>query len=151
MKRILLKSCLILSCSILLIACKKDDPAPEDTTPTTPGVNKGDFSWTAGASTVAADSAYFYSQFTTVFAFKNGTSNSIEINLSALSAGSYSLSSATGNALTFVTGATTYTANTGSCNITASANNKLSGNFSATLHGGTLTAISGTFSNILQK
>jgi hypothetical protein len=139
-------------CTFLFITCKKGDEAePEDPINNGP-VATGGLTWKAGSgATVTADSAYYYSQFTTVYAFKNGLNNSLEINLSALSAGSYSMSSATGNNLTFVTNATTYTASSGSFNITSTANNKLSGNFSVTLNGGALTSLSGEFNAIPQR
>src|SRR4051812_23577752 len=95
----------ILVLSIFATGCKKDDTNPA-ATPTP--VSTGTFSWTAGSGPkVTADSSHYYSSFTTIFAFKNGSSNSIEINLSSLAVGAYSLSSATGNALTFVTASTT--------------------------------------------
>ncbi len=141
---------IILLSGAALSSCKKDEAEPETNNP---GANPGsDFNWkTSSGSQVTADSAYYYGQFTTVFAFKNGLSNSIEINLSALSAGNYSISSTTGNALTFVTASTTYTANSGYCNISGVSNNKLAGTFSVALSGGTLTSVSGSFSGIAQR
>jgi hypothetical protein len=139
----------LLFCTLFFVTCKKE-AAPETEDPSNNGpVAAGSFSWKAGSgATVTADSAYYYSQFTTIYAFKNGLSNSLEVNLSALSAGSYSLSSATGNMLTFITNATTYTASSGSFNITGTANNKLTGNFTAAFSGGTLTSLSGEFDAI---
>jgi len=132
--------------SLLLSGCKKDETTPGTTT--TPA-NNSSFTWTAGSgSKVTADSANYYSSITTIYAFKNGASNSIEINLSSLAVGAYSISSATGNALTFVTSSTTYTAHSGNVNITTSNGTRLSGTFSASLSGGTLTSISGDFTNI---
>src|SRR6218665_2434148 len=149
MNSFLCRSLLLLACVLFFITCKKEEePEPEEPANNGP-VNAGSLNWKVGSgATVTADSAYFYSQFTTVYAFKNGLNNSLEVNLSALSIGSYSLSSATGNILTFITNSTTYTASSGSFNITGTTNNKLSGNFNATFSTGTLTSLSGEFNMI---
>jgi len=136
---------------LLLTGCQKDDTKPTEDPTTTP-VSVGGFSWTpSGGSQVVADSAHYYNSFTTIFAFKNGNANSFEINLSSLAVGAYTLSSATGNALTFVTASTNYTANSGSVFITTNNGSKLSGTFNATLNGGTLASVSGQFKDILGK
>jgi hypothetical protein len=149
MKTFLSRTFFLLFCTLLFIACKKEaEPETEEPVDNGP-VAAGNLTWKAGSgATVTADSAYYYSQFTTIYAFKNGLSHSLEVNLSALSAGSYSLSSATGNMLTFITNATTYTSSSGSFNITSTVNNKLTGNFTAAFSGGTLTSISGEFNAI---
>ena len=154
MKKTAVKITLLLALSLAIFTgCQKDnaDPATDDPGTTTP-VNKGSFSWTpAGGTSVTADSAHYYSSFTTIFAFKNGNANSFEINLSSLAVGAYTLSSATGNALTFVTAATTYTAHSGSVLITTNNGSKMSGTFSATLNGGSITGVSGQFTDIPKK
>lgn len=137
--------------ALFFSACKKDDTSPDTTTPTPPA-STGGFTYTpAGGSQVIADSAHYYSSFTTIFAFKNGTSNSFEINLSSLAVGAYTLSSATGNALTFVTSSTTYTAHTGNVFITTNNGSKLSGTFTSTLSGGSITSVSGQFKDLPGK
>ena len=136
---------------VFLVACAKNKDEPAPVTPTV-AVNKGSFTWLPNTgSAVTADSAFYYTQFTTIFAFKNGNNSSIEINLSALTVGTYSFSALTGNVLTYINGSSTYIAPSGSCNITAAANNKLSGNFNVNLSGGALTSMSGTFTDILKK
>ncbi|MES2680763.1 MAG: hypothetical protein V4635_12800 [Bacteroidota bacterium] len=115
--------------TLFLVACAKDKDEPEPD-PTSPGT-QGTFNWQPSpGSPVIADSAYYYFQINTIYAFKNGNNNSVEIVLSSMSAGNYSFSSTTGNDFTFVSGSTTYTAGSGSLNITSAANNKLSGNLS---------------------
>jgi hypothetical protein len=143
------RSSLLLFCALFFVTCKKEsdpEPEPENNNP----ANPGDFRWkTSGGATVVADSAYYYSQFTTIYAFKNGTSTSIEVNLSSLAAGSYSLSSATGNVLTYVQNASTFTSAAGSFNIANTSNNKLSGDFDCSISNGSIaTTLSGTFNTI---
>ena len=151
MNKLFFRSALIIASLLVFSNCaKEDEPQPED--PENPVITAGQFTWKPGsAASVTADSAYYYSQFTTIYAFKNGYANMIEVNLSSLTAASYSLSSATGNALTFITASTTHTASSGSFNITAAANNKLSGNFSANLAGGSVTSITGSFTDIPKR
>jgi PBP1b-binding outer membrane lipoprotein LpoB len=145
----------IVFCILIMSSCaKKEDSFEPDTSGNTenPADNKGSFTWTTSSGqSVTADSAHYYSQFTTIFAFKNGTSNSIEMNLSALSLGTYSFSSTSGNAFAFVDGSTNYDASSGSLTITASANNRLSGSFNTNLTGGAITSLSGTFTDIKKK
>lgn len=154
MKKITFKLTLLLSLSLLIFSgCQKDNADPKVDDPgTTAPVNKGSFSWTpAGGSAITADSAHYYTSFTTIFAFKNGNATTFEINLSSLAVGAYTLSTATGNALTFVTASTTYTAHTGNVLITTNNGSKMSGTFNATLNGGSITGVSGQFTDILKK
>jgi hypothetical protein len=139
---------ILFSLSMLFFSCAKNKDEPEPVTP----INRGNFNWQSNQGTqVKADSAYYFSQFTTIFAFKNGTNSSVEINLSSLALGSYSISSVTGNALTFVNGSSTYTAPSGYCNITGTSDNLLVGTFSVNLNGGTITSLSGNFSDLPRK
>jgi hypothetical protein len=141
---------LVVFCCWMAVACKKDDPEPVDTTPTT-AQNKGDFKYSLnGGAVLAADSAKYYSQNTTIFAFKNNANISFEINLSDLSVGTYSISSSTGNQFQYTVGSANYNG-TGNVNITANANNQLSGNFNCALSGGTLTSVTGTFVDLPRK
>jgi hypothetical protein len=145
----------VIFCLVIITACaKKEDSFEPNTSGNTenPADNKGSFTWTASTGqAVTADSAHYYSQFTTIFAFKNGNTNSIEVNLSALTPGTYSFSSTSGNAFAFVDGSTNYDASSGSLTITAAANNRLSGSFNTNLTGGTITSLSGTFTDIKKK
>lgn len=139
-------------------ACKKksSDPESEDSSTTTTGGTtggtpaSGGFTWTpAGGSATVADSAFYYQQYNTIHAYKNGNANHFEINLTALSVASYSIN--TSNALTYVMGTTYLAATSGQINITASASNKISGNFSTPLSGGSVTSVTGQFVDILKK
>ena len=139
----------ILTSIFIISSCTKDENEPEEETPVV--TDKGSFNWTlSSGQTANADSAHCYTSITTIYAFKNGNATSVEVNLSALSVGSYSISSSTGNSFSFVSGGTTYEG-TGSFNITANSGNKLSGNFNVTLTGGTLTSMSGSFQDILKR
>ena len=140
--------------TLFLLSCAKDSSDPDKNVAITPAGNTNStvFSWTNNSGTsTSADSTNYYASFTTIFAFKNGTSNSIEINLSALTVGSYTLSSSTGNALTYIANSSTYTAKTGVVNITANNNSNLSGNFNCALSGGTLTTLSGQFVDVPKR
>lgn len=145
----LYKATLIVTCAFLLGACAKEE-TPEDEPPVQ--TDNGSFSWTlSSGQTVNADSAHCYNSINTIYAFKNGAANSIEVTLSALSVGSYSISSSTGNTFNFANGSTSYNGTSGSFAISANANNKLSGNFSVNITGGTLTSISGSFQDIAKR
>jgi hypothetical protein len=54
---------------LLITGCKKEDADPAQTSTTTPA-STGGFTWTAnGGSTVVADSAHYYTAFTTILCF----------------------------------------------------------------------------------
>jgi hypothetical protein len=143
-----------LSGIIFLISCAKASSDPDKNTSTAPAGNTSNtqFTWSNNAgNSVTADSSNYYASFTTIFAFKNGVINSLEINLSSLNVGAYSLSNLTGNALTYIVNSTTYTAKSGTVNITANNNAGLTGNFNCALAGGTLTSLSGQFTEIPKR
>jgi len=151
--------CLLLFLAIgmgagFLSSCIKASSDPDKNVSTAPSGNTSttSFQWTPNSgSGITADSSNYYASFTTIFAFKNGINNSIEINLSSLAVGAYTLSSSTGNALTYVANSTTYTAKSGVVNITANTSTNLSGNFNCALSGGTLTSLSGEFVDIPRR
>lgn len=72
----------------------------------------------------------------------------VDITLSGISAGNYSIAPSLGNTLDFVIGTTTYTGKSGTLAITGNTSGKLTGNFSASLSGGTITSLSGLFIDI---
>ncbi len=142
---------LFLSTLFILNGCAKSETDPEKEIPIGVANPTDDFKWTpANGSQVTADSSHYYSSFTTIFAFKSGNANSIEINLASLAVGTYSLSSVTGNALSYVKDATTYNASAGSVTISAHADNKIAGSFSCTFTG-SLTGLSGFFADVPAK
>ena len=157
MKKIILNSTMLaVALAIIFTACKKksSDPEPETMTTTTGSGTPASsgFTWTpSGGSAVVADSAFYYQQYNTIYAYKNGVANYLEINLTALSVASYSVSSSSGNALTYISGSNYISASSGQINLTASANNKISGNFSTPLSSGAVASVAGQFVDIPKK
>jgi len=89
----------LFACMVLFNSCKKDDPLPEENpvVNTTPPI----FNWKLNNTTsLSSDSTFAYQNITTIFAYKGGNANSLEIELTSLNTGTYSISSATGNAFT---------------------------------------------------
>ncbi|MES2515541.1 MAG: hypothetical protein V4580_15405 [Bacteroidota bacterium] len=133
-------------------ACKKKaaDPETDPTPATTGGTAVSGFTFTPnGGSATVADSAFYYQQYNTIHAYKNGNANHFEINLTSLAVATYSIGS--GNALTYVMGSTYLGATGGQVNITANGSNKISGNFSTPLSGGSVTSVTGQFLDIPKK
>lgn len=108
------------------------------------------FTWTdnAGNSTIA-DSAYYVEQYKTIKAFKGGSQKIIEINLTAGTAGSYTIG--VNNAFSYLTGQELYLAITGSVIIASNANSKMSGTFTTAGTGASITTITGAFTDIPVK
>ncbi|MFA6150793.1 MAG: hypothetical protein WC716_05700 [Chitinophagaceae bacterium] len=137
----------------LLVACKKDKTTPAPTP--TPAAKDG-FVWKEdGGAEITADSAFWtsWSSGTGVRAYKGGMSNFFEINWDVAnntSVGTKALDA--GKGVTFLKGSATYTnAGSESMNITAFGSDKLSGNFTVTMTGGTIKEVTGTFTNIPKR
>ncbi len=131
----------------ILYSCKKDDPEPVETTNTTPA-SSGSFSWTVNGNTsFTSDSTRAYASYTSIYAYKGGASNSMEINLGSLAAGTYTISSATGNALTLIKNGTSYSAGSGTVTLSSSGS-KLSGTLTAAFSGTVVTTVTGQFSDV---
>lgn len=150
MKKIILTTIAI---TLLLASCSKT----ATTTTPTPNPAASSFTWTEnGGSTNTADSAYWTTGTwgTGIRAYKGGMANFFEINWATqnnVSAGAKVLDPAN-FAFTFIKASTTYTTTTSqNLNITASASDKIDGNFNLTVSGGTITNISGTFTGIAKK
>jgi hypothetical protein len=138
--------------SMCATACKKktSDPEPDPAPTTTGGAAVSGFTFTPnGGSATVADSAFYYQQYNTIHAYKNGNANHFEINLTSLAVATYSIGS--GNALTYVMGSTYLSATSGQVNITANASNKISGNFNTPLSGGSVASVTGQFVDIPKK
>jgi len=133
----------------LINSCAKEEVNPVNSSSNNPGAVWG-FTWTAGGTTVKADSGFYFPQFTNIIAYKNGAS--VNIILSSLNVGTYSISSATGNTLDYEDNSYhTYSATHGSVAISSNASNKMSGSFSASFSGSVVTNISGEFSNLPER
>lgn len=128
--------------AVVVTSCKKDESSPEEN-PSSPSSASG-FTWTVNGSTVKADSGFFIPAFNNIVAYKNGSS--VDIVLSSLSVGTYSISSATGNTLQYETSSTSQGASSGTVGISSrNASNQMTGSFSASFAGSTVTNISGQF------
>jgi hypothetical protein len=138
---------------LIFTGCAKDEDEPEDpTTTTTGGVATYDFKWTPNnGSTVTADEAYFSTATNNIYAAKSGTANSVEIILPDFNITTYSISSSSGNSLEFLSNSTSHQATSGTVKITANSGNKISGNFAVGFSSGTLTSLSGQFTDVPQK
>ena len=137
----------VLFAPIFLAGCAKDEPdipgPGDDPIPEYPPY----FAWKIdGGPTRVADSSYAYVQSHVLFAFKN-TGEGLEVNLSSMSEGTYTISMATGNMLQYDDGSATYDA-TGEFVINDASSGRLSGYFDCGFTGGPLTAISGTFADV---
>lgn len=146
MKKIVKKIAITLSVICLVTSCKKDSSTSNSTST---GIGAGTFTWTeTNNSTVqTADSAYASTNYKTIFAYKGGTQYFFEINLSSLAVGTYSLTTSA-NVLTYKrpADANYLVATAGGIEITANANNKLTGSGV-----GTITAterVNVTFTNM---
>ena len=162
-KTIINASLLIAFTAILIISCKKKDTSDpeEESTSTTTGsttgtpLATGGFTWTENGGAVnTADSAYWTTGTwgTGIRAFKGGYTNFFEVNWAMQNNTSTGTKAVYAGSLTFLKGAATYT-NTAaeSLSVTAFSGNALSGNFNASVSGGTITTIAAGFSAIQKK
>ncbi len=130
------------------ISCAKEEVEPDPIA----SQSKGNFNYSInGAALQKADSAVYYTLNTTVYAYKNGTSTTFEINLSDLIAGTYNISSATGNQFIYTTNAVDYYFTSGNFIISSNTNNKLAGSFNCSLSGGLFTSATGSFSDLTRR
>lgn len=142
--------------SALFGACKKDTSTPTPpSTPSTPTTKDG-FTWKEdGGAEITADSAFWttWNTGTGIRAYKNGMANFFEVNWDGpvnTGVGTKALVANTG--LTFIKGTDTYTnSSAGRINITAFASDKLSGDFTATISGGSIKELSVKFVNLPRK
>ena len=149
MKKSIYIFCIFLSIGMtFFISCAKEEVEPDPIV----SQSKGNFNYSInGAALQKADSAVYYALNTTVYAYKNGTSTTFEINLSDLIAGTYNISSATGNQFIYTTNAVDYYFTSGNFIISSNTNNKLAGSFNCSLSGGTITSATGNFSDLPRR
>lgn len=149
MKKSIYIFCIFLSIGMtFFISCAKEEVEPDPIV----SQSKGNFNYSInGAALQKADSAVYYALNTTVYAYKNGTSTAFEINLSELIAGTYNISSATGNQFIYTTNAVDYYFTSGNFIISSNTNNKLAGSFNCSLSGGTFTSATGNFSDLPRR
>ncbi|MBP9793970.1 MAG: hypothetical protein KBC56_08230 [Flavobacterium sp.] len=142
---------LIALLTITGVSCSNDDEVARIPIPVTPVVRDG-FRWTDSTSstTQTVDNPYASNTFSSIFATNTGGGTIFEINLTSIAAGTYDIM-ASGNAFYYrnSTMPAAFTPTSGSVVITANANNKLTGTFTATGTGGGVTSVSGSFTNIV--
>jgi len=132
--------------ALMISSCSSDD-SNESVTPT-PNPAATGFKWKEnGGAEITADNVYFESAYNTIKASK-GTSGStgfqfVEINLTAATAGTYTVGS--GNAVGTLAG---YGASAGSIVITSNASGKMSGTVTSTGSGNGMTSLDATFADI---
>ena len=129
---------------LLITGCAKEDTQPNS--PTTPA-SAANFSWTVNGVTTTADSAICYLQLTTVYAYKNGLSQTIELNLSDVISDTYPVNAVSGNEIKYVSGSSNLSVSSGTVNITNNSGSKLNGNFTGTFPAGG-GSISGQFTDV---
>lgn len=136
---------------ITSISCSDNDDVAVTPTPVTPVAGDG-FKWTenGGSTEQTVNNPYASNSFKTIFATNTGVGTVYEINLTSIAVGTYDVM-ASGNAFYYRTAtmSAAFVPTSGSVVITANANNKLSGTFTATGSGGGVTAVSGSFTNIV--
>ena len=132
--------------ALVIAGCAKDEKDPIEPPPSGTNSNFGEFKWTPVSGTeIRSDSAYYIPSFNNIVAYKGNST--IDIVLSALVVGTYTISSSQGNTLEYNTGSSVNNATSGSVVITTNTGSKLSGSFSANFSGGQ-PSINGHFSNI---
>lgn len=148
MKNNLLKVLFVLF-SVLTISCSKNDDDP--IIPIAPVQVDGFYYAENGSSTTTkAASAQVNGAFDTIIAKDASNVTLCEINLTALTAGTYTIDN-TNNAFAFVrNGVGTFIGSAGTVTITSNSGGKLSGSFNCTAGSGVagLTSVSGTFTNL---
>jgi len=142
---------LFLCAGVMLNSCAKEEAQPETQDPGPVNTVPPIFRWiTVPGNLVESDSSVAFTQSGVVFGYKNGNSHTVETRLSSMNTGTYQISSATGNELDYFVNNKLHTG-TGTFIISESTSSKISGTFSCSLAGGTLTSISGTFESVPKR
>jgi hypothetical protein len=136
--------------TITSISCSKSDEPDTPIIPVVPLATNG-FTWTqnSNATVLTVDNPYVNGQFKSIFALRAGVTI-FEINLTAITPGTYALGGTSANSLFYnnTAATTSFSPTSGSVIITANVNNKLTGTFTATGTGAGTTSVSGSFTNI---
>jgi len=147
MKTTIFKS-LVIFALLLNISCSKDDSS-SSASGTPPGTSGFLYGENGAAATQTVDTPYASNPFNSVFAVNSG-STVIEMNLSSIAIGSYTIDGT--NAFTYIKPGQSnmFIGSAGTVDITANASNKLTGTFSITAGSGItgVTSVSGSFTNI---
>lgn len=142
---------LIALLAITSVSCSDNDDVAVAPASTAPVAGDG-FRWTdsSGSTVQTVNNPYANNTFKTIFATNTGGGTVYEINLTSIGVGTYDVM-ASGNAFYYksTTMSAAFVPTSGSVVITANANNKLTGTFTATGSGGGVTSVSGSFTNIV--
>ncbi len=138
--------------AITSISCSKNDVEIIPVKPTATSTNLFRYSENAPFN-ISSDiktlpTANFSSQFKTLIATNIAGATIFEVNLTAATVGAYTVNSS--NVITYTATNPFFVPTSGTINITANANNKISGNFEGFGSGqaGTVTRIYGEFTNV---
>lgn len=154
---------LALAFGISITSCKKEstEPTPEEPAPVVPitptPTLTASFLWQEdGGAIITADSSYWTTGTwgTGIRAYKAGMINFFEINWSTINNISVGVKTLDplNYGFTFLKSASTYTCATNqNLNITATATTTISGNFNVPVVGGTIAAISATFTSLPKR
>jgi hypothetical protein len=165
MKKLLLPA---LTVMLALASCKKEGCTDSTATNFDSKANKDNgsctyaqpvvadgFTWKEnGGAAITADSAYWTtgSWGTGIRAYKGGMSNYFEVNWATQNNTSVGAKTLNASDLTFLKGSSTYNnPSTATLNVTAFSNDKLSGNFTVSVSGGSITTVEATFGNLAKK
>lgn len=139
---------------LVFTGCVKDKDEPDNPAPptTTGGTSSYDFKWTPSAgTTMTADDAWYSTSTNNIYASKTGTTNSVEIILPEFAVATYSISSAIGNELNLRYNSTLHSASSGTVKITANNGSVISGQFAVNFNSGTISSLTGQFTDIPKK
>ncbi len=146
MKKIQLYLMLILSVALFSCSSDSDD---NNSTPT-PSTNGFLYAENGSTTMISVSTPYASNQYKSIFGVDN-SNTIIEINLTSIAVGSYTIDDTT-NFFAYLKPGTTgmWNGSAGTVTITANANNKLSGTFSITSGSGIsgVNLVSGSFTNI---
>jgi hypothetical protein len=144
--RALLSITCLLFLAIGFTSCSKDANAANNTGA---AIGANTFTWVEGSTTLSCDSAYASSNFKTIFATKGGGANRyyFEINLASIAIGNYTFPTSP-NAFSYVRPSNSgiLVGSAGGVQITANANNTISGNGVATIS--STERVNFTFTNL---
>lgn len=149
MKNLIAKSLLVVSVSMAVFTgCSKSD----NTVVVPPNNNKGTSQANVNGIAIVPDSAYATASMNSIIFYKDFASTTdnktINIVLTSLSVGSYTLTSSTPNSIKYTLGGTLlYTSQSGTVNITANNGTRISGNYNAMMNGS--APFSGSFTDLL--
>lgn len=144
---------LIIFFSLIIFSCKKKEEESNSCSTCSSGNGTeptGFYYNINGGGTISADSATYNVTNKTITAHHQGATRHINIKTSSQITGTYGFTT-TANTFSYTESLGTYYATGGYINITANANNKLSGNFTSNGSGGTFATISGNFKDIPKR